>query len=210
MTHDSPLPDWLRWAQQVQAIAQTGLTYSQNAFDVERYEALHRIAAQMMAAYSDAEPEFVEALFHTDFGHATPKIDVRAAVFQGDEILLVRERSTGAWTLPGGFADIGESPGEAIAREVREESGYTVRTSRLLALYDRARHDHSPVPFYCYKVFFECELLGGEAAGSLETTEVGFFPRDALPEIDRRRVTPAQLERLWEMHRHPDGIADFD
>jgi ADP-ribose pyrophosphatase YjhB (NUDIX family) len=203
-------PEWLAWAKQVQALAQTGLNYSQNEFDVERYRVLHRIAAEMMAAYSDADPERIEALFGADSGHATPKIDVRAAVFRGDELLLVKERATGFWTLPGGFADIGESAAEAIAREVREESGYTVRPTRLLALYDRARHDHIPVWFYCYKAFFECELLGGEAAGSMETTDVGFFVRDALPEIDTGRVTSHQLDRMWELHAHPREGADFD
>jgi ADP-ribose pyrophosphatase YjhB (NUDIX family) len=225
-TGRSPTPagHWLEWAQQVQAIAQTGLNYSQNEFDIERYRALHRIAAEMMAEYSDTAPEQVESLFLIDTGHATPKIDVRGAVFRGDDLLLVRERASGKWTLPGGFADVGESAAEAVAREVREESGYAVRPTRLLALYDRARHDHIPVWFYCYKAFFECELqpetgwsesetgwpVGSDSFGSLETTDAGFFRRDALPEIDTGRVTLHQLERMWELHSRPDAAADFD
>jgi ADP-ribose pyrophosphatase YjhB (NUDIX family) len=208
----------IEWVMQIQAIAQTGLNYSQNAFDIERYRALHRVAAEMMAAYSGADPEHVENLFLIDTGHATPKIDVRGAIFRGDELLLVRERASGKWTLPGGFADVGESPAEAVAREVQEESGYAVRPTRLLALYDRARHDHTPVWFYCYKAFFECKLLsgagrtspGGESASNSETTEAGFFGRDALPEIDTGRVTVGQLARMWELHGRPEEGADFD
>jgi ADP-ribose pyrophosphatase YjhB (NUDIX family) len=214
----------LEWAKQIQAIAQTGLNYTQNEFDIERYRALHRIAAEMVAAYADAEPEHVESLFLIDRGHATPKIDVRAAVFRDEELLLVRERASGKWTLPGGFADVGESAAEAVAREVREESGYTVRPTRLLALYDRARHEHTPVWFYCYKAFFECELepevdgpeletgglVRGETASCIETTEAGFFRRDSLPEIDTGRVTHTQLERMWELHLRPQAGADFD
>jgi ADP-ribose pyrophosphatase YjhB (NUDIX family) len=208
---------WLEWAKQIQAIAQTGLHYSQNEFDIERYQILHRIAAEMMAAYAGADPDHLEELFLIDRGHATPKIDVRAAVFRGDELLLVRERASGRWTLPGGFADVGESAAEAVAREVGEESGYAVRPTRLLALYDRARHEHTPVWFYCYKAFFECELLSetrehapGKGASSVETTDAGFFRRDALPEIDTGRVTRQQLERMWELHLHPETNADFD
>lgn len=203
-------PSWLRWAQQIQAIAQTGLTYNENEFDIDRYNALQRIAAEMLGAYTETGPERFLRLFGMDSGYATPKIDVRGVVFRDEELLLVRERSTGKWTLPGGFAEVGDSPRDAVEREVREESGYRVGATRLLALYDRDRHPHTPAVFACYKVFIECELLGGKASNSLETTEVGFFPRTALPEIDTARVTAGQIERVWALHEHAGCAAEFD
>jgi ADP-ribose pyrophosphatase YjhB (NUDIX family) len=204
------IPNWLDWAQRLQAIAQTGLNYSTNVFDIERYEAVREIAAEMAASFSDADAGAMRALFAGQEGHATPKVDVRAAVFRDDAILLVRERSDGLWTLPGGWADIGESPGEAVAREVFEESGYRVRAVQVLAVYDRNKHPHPPYPFHAYKIFFQCELTGGEPAHSVETDGVGFFREDELPELSVMRVTPGQIAQFFQHHRHPDWPTDFD
>ena len=203
-------PEWLNWATQIQAIAQTGLHYARDPFDIERYESLHRMAAEMMAAYTDRDPEFITDLFRSDRGHATPKLDVRGVVFREDELLLVKERSTGRWTLPGGFADIGESAGEAVAREVFEESGYQVRPTRLLALYDRAKHEHPPIWFACYKVFLECQIVGGQPAESVETVGAAFFGRATLPDLDIGRITHDQIERIWAVHDHLEWGAEFD
>lgn len=203
-------PAWLNWAMQVEAIARTGHHYAKDPFDLERYEALNRIAIEMMAAYSDSAPEVIAGLFQTDHGHATPKVDVRGIVFREGKILLVMERATGKWTVPGGFADIGESAGEAVAREVLEESGYRVRPTRLLALYDRAKHAHTPIWFACYKVFLECEVIDGAAIESIETAGASFFAHSELPELDSDRITTDQLERLWRLHDHPDQAPEFD
>ena len=203
-------PPWLHWATQVEAISRTGLHYAKDPFDIERYETLHHIAAEMMAAYSDRDPKYIDGLFQVDKGHATPKIDVRGIVFHNNRLLLIRERSTGKWTVPGGFADIGESASEAVAREVYEESGFQVRTSRLLAIYDRAKHDHPPIWFACYKLIFECQIIGGEAQESIESSGIAFFERNALPELDLGRITQDQIERLWNLHDHPDWAAEFD
>ncbi len=204
------IPKWLEWAQKLQALAQSGLHYTQNPFEIERYEAIREIAIEIMAAHSDASPEGLRARFTHEEGHATPKVDVRGVVFRDNAVLLVRERADGRWTLPGGWVDVGESPSEAVEREVFEESGYRTRAVKLLALYDRNKHDHPPHPFHIYKLFFQCELLGGEPASSAETEGVGFFPEDALPELSIGRVTPAQIHRLFEHHRHPDWPTDFD
>ena len=201
---------WLEWTRALQAIAQNGLTYAENYFDRERYEAVRGIAAEMMAAQSGAEMEFVRELFSQQVGAATPKVDARAAVFQDDAILLVKERSDGFWTLPGGWADVNEPPSQAVVREVYEESGYRTNAVKLLAFYDRDLHGHPPFPFHVYKVFFLCELIGGAAAPSEETEAVGFFRQDALPELSLTRVTPEQIFRLFEHYRHPDWPADFD
>jgi ADP-ribose pyrophosphatase YjhB (NUDIX family) len=203
-------PKWLDWAQRLQAIAQSGLAYAPPQYDLERYEAVREIAAEMMAQSADTEIAPIRDLFASQAGYATPKVDVRAAIFRGTEILLVREREDGCWTLPGGWADIGESPSEAAVREVREESGYETRAVKLLALYDRNRHGHPPIPFHAYKVFFRCELVGGAPAHSSETSGVGWFAEDRLPALSLTRVTGAQIHRLFEHSRHPEWPTDFD
>jgi len=201
---------WLEWTRALQAIAQNGLTYAENHFDRERYAAVRDIAAEMMAAHSGAEIEFVHDLFSQQVGAATPKVDVRAAVFQDDAILLVKERSDGCWTLPGGWADVNEPPSQAVMREVYEESGYRTSVVKLLACYDRDLHGHPPFPFHVYKVFFLCELIGGAPAPSEETEDVAFFRQGVLPRLSLTRVTPEQICRLFEHYRHPDWPADFD
>lgn len=206
----SPLPVWLRWARELQAMSQTGLTYAKDPYDIQRYERLREMAAEMMAMHSDLPPSRITGLFGAEAGHATPKVDVRTAAFREETVLLVRERRDGLWTLPGGWADAGESPSAAAAREVVEESGYEVRITRLLALYDRDKHAHPPLAYPVYKVFFEAEIVGGQAMPSDETDEVAFFRRNELPELSRGRVTAWQLGRLFEHHDQPHLPADFD
>jgi len=202
-------PQWLQWAQRLQALAQTGIAFAGNAFDQERYAAVGQIAAAMMAAGSDRQPQFIEGLF-TEGGYATPKMDVRAAVFRDDRILMVKERSDGLWTLPGGFADVGDSASSAAEREVREEAGFEVRAVKLAALYDRNRHPHPPYAFHLWKAFFVCELLGGEARPSIETEAVGFFAEHQLPPLSRGRATLEQIRHMFEHHRHPARATSFD
>lgn len=192
------------------ALAQNGLTYAEGEFDRERYHELQQIAAEMLAALADAPPAVLAPLLAAEAGYATPKVDVRAAVFHEGKLLLVREREDGRWTLPGGWADVGDTPGEAVAKEVLQESGFRVRPVKLLAVYDRERHGHPPLAWHVYKLFIRCELLGGTAAPSLETDAVGFFGENELPPLSLTRVLPAQLRRLFEHARHPHWPADFD
>ena len=215
-------PDWLAWAKRLEALAQNGLTYSADPYDTERYEAVRAIAIEMLAARSDADPSDIRDLFARERGHITPKVDVRGAVFRDERVLLVRERGDGRWTLPGGWADPGESPAAGVVREVYEESGYRTRATRLLALYDRDKQGHPPLPYSVYKVFFLCELLDGapaeraeagqrgHGASFAETDAVAFFPAGALPDLSLTRVTPAQIARLFALYRRPDQPADFD
>jgi ADP-ribose pyrophosphatase YjhB (NUDIX family) len=200
----------LGWARRLQAIAQSGLAYSPNQYDFERYAAVREIAAEMMADGSASPVAPIRDLFASQSGYATPKVDVRAAVFREDRILLVQEREDSAWSLPGGWADVGESPAEATVREVREESGYETRAVKLLAVYDRNRHGHPPIPFHAYKLFFQCELIGGQPVLSNETAGVDWFAEDRLPALSTTRVTAAQIRRFYEHYRHPHWPTDFD
>lgn len=205
-------PQWLAWVQQLQAIAQNGIAYSENAYDVERYEQLRAIAVEMLATHTTMDPTTVLGLFQQEEGYATPKVDVRGVVFRDNQILLVKERSDGGWTLPGGWADIGDSPATAVVREIEEESGYLTKATKLLALYDRnhPRHDH-PLHFYhIYKLFFRCEIIGGAAKTSHETDEVGFFSRDAIPPLSLTRNVPSQIARLFAHYDDPTLPTEFD
>jgi ADP-ribose pyrophosphatase YjhB (NUDIX family) len=201
---------WLAWARKLQAISQAGLTYAKDPYDLERYGQLRAMAVEMVAEHVGASPEDVAAAFALGSGYPTPKVDVRAVVFRDGQILLVRERSVGRWSLPGGWADVGESLREVAARETLEETGYRVHPSKLLAVLDKARHGHPPSLDYVYKVFVGCQLQGGTARTSLETDAVGFFDEDSLPELETHRVTSAQITRMFQHHADASLPADFD
>ena len=204
-------PSWLKWTKRIQAIAQTGLSFTRDHYDHERYEELQEIAAEMMAAGSGMlDSQKVLDLFRGESGYATPKIEVRGAVVRGDEILLVREREDGGWTLPGGWADVGESPSAMVVREVKEESGYDVMPRKLAAILDRNKHPHPPQPTHAYKLFFLCDLVGGEATPSFETPEVAFFRLDALPKLSAPRITEFQIVHMFEHAAHPELPTTFD
>lgn len=203
-------PAWLRWAQRIQAIAQTGLTYASDPFDRERYEELRSIAVEMAAAGLSAPADEVRVAFASSLGYPTPKVDVRAVVFRGAELLLVRERRSGRWTFPGGWADAGDTPSLAAERETLEESGYQVRAGKLLALLDKSRHEHPPSIDYTYKVLVGCRLEGGEPVTSHEIDAVGFFARSAIPDLDLDRTTPGQVELAWAHLADPSRPTDFD
>jgi ADP-ribose pyrophosphatase YjhB (NUDIX family) len=204
-------PAWLDWAQRLQAIAQTGLTYCRDPFDTERYEAIREIAAGIIANGAGlANPSIVTNLFKCEAGYATPKVDVRAAVFDEDRVLLVREREDGCWTLPGGWADVGSSPSVNVIREIREESGYEAEIVKLAAVYDRNLHGHPPIPFHAYKLFFIARLTGGAAANSPETDGVAFFRENEIPQLSLTRVTPEEIQHMFGHMRHPDWPTSFD
>lgn len=205
------IPEWLAWARRLQAIAQSGLTYCKDKFDIQRYHEIRNIAAEMMAAGASST-DFVRIadLFAQQFGYATPKIDVRVAAFKDARILLVRELQDGCWTLPGGWADVGEPASVAAVREVREESGYEVRITKLAAVFDRDLHDHPPYPFHTYKMFFLAHLAGGAPRDSNETADAQFFSEDHLPPLSTTRVTPSQIAHLFQHFRHPEIPTSFD
>jgi len=210
MTSDPNSSVWIQTAQRIQAIAQTGLTYAVDAYDVERYGELSAIAASMLAGPDAEKIDLATLLFASERGYPTPKVDVRAAVFQEDSLLLVRERADGCWSLPGGWAEVGHSAAESVEREVREESGYIVKAVKLLACWDRNRHPHPSIPFHAYKLIFRCELLGGAPSASSETTEVGFFAEEEIPELSLIRTLPQQIRFVFESLRDPTAPTAFD
>lgn len=201
--------EWLKWVSEIQAIAQNGLAFSHNEFDKERYTRLRDIAAEIAAKCSENSFEDIEQLFSVEKGYLTPKIDVRAFIIKEGKLLLVKERSDGLWTLPGGFADINESPSEAVIRETKEESGFNVSAVKLLALWDKLKHDHPPQWPHVYKFFFLCTILSGKAQENLEVSEIGFFKINELPPLSTHRVTQKQLTRLYEV-AHGSSETLFD
>jgi ADP-ribose pyrophosphatase YjhB (NUDIX family) len=205
-----PEPQWLTIAREVRAIAQTGLAFTADGFDQQRYRRLQELAALLMAQGSGGHEALLE-LFRQEKGYATPKVDVRGAAFVDGRVLMVREISDGKWTLPGGWADVNQSAGECVVREIAEESGFKARALKLAAVRDYQRSGHPPHRIdSIYKMFFICEIIGGEARASDETSEVAFFARDELPELSLGRTTAAQIERMFHHAGHPQLATDFD
>lgn len=202
----------LEWARKVQAIAQNGLAFTQDTFDRERFEQLQQLVAQILTSELDITPGQLKELWQGDEGYATPKVDVRGGVFDGNKVLLVRERSDGKWTLPGGWVDVGDAPSFAVEREIREESGYLAKAVKLAAVLDRnnPRHGHPPSILHIYKLFFVCERTGGTATLSNETDGVEFFPVSELPPLSIGRASRPQIERLYEHHMNRSLPTDFD
>jgi ADP-ribose pyrophosphatase YjhB (NUDIX family) len=207
---DTPDTRVLTWARKVQAIAQNGLLFSQDSFDRERYTQLKELADSILAAELDIPLGQARSLWDKEDGYATPKVDVRGGVFDGDKVLLVRERSDGRWTLPGGWVDVNDAPSEAVAREIYEESGYLAKATKLAMLVDRNKHPHPPGVHHIYKLFFLCERTGGAARISNETDGVDFFPVRSLPELSTGRTLSSQIERLYEHQLNRALPTDFD
>jgi ADP-ribose pyrophosphatase YjhB (NUDIX family) len=197
-------------ARRLLALSQTGLHFCNEEYDRERYREIADIAAQLLANDSTRSPEELHRAWFVEDGYSTPKIDVRGAIFREDRVLLVRERLDGKWTLPGGWADINDTPSYAVEKEIQQESGFTARAAKLAAVYDRNKHGHPHYLFHAWKLFFICDITGGAAQTSYETTGVEFFPLDALPELSLGRTTAPQIQRMWEHHRDRARATEFD
>lgn len=209
---EKKVPPWLSWAREIQSLAQTGNTFSKNEFDALRYQRLTEIAAEIIACHTNLEvPELLED-FEGQQGYATPKVDVRGAVFnQEGELLMVNERIDGTWAMPGGWADVGDIPSEGAEREVREEAGFKVRATKVIGVYDANRFPHHLHLFHAFKVIFLCDLIEGEARPSIETTEVRFFKRDEIPEdMLASRTTVRQIDDAFKAYSDPTLPTVFD
>lgn len=203
-------------ARRLLAVAQTGLHYTKSEFERERYEEVTQIAAELIGRADHYSAQQISQIWVMEQGYNTPKLDVRGALFRsGDrdhdhEVLLVRERSDGKWTVPGGFADVNESPSQSILKEIEQESGYTARVIKLAAVQDRNLHNYPPFMFHLWKLLFVCEITGGAPRLSNETDGVQFFSLDALPELSTGRITAAQLQLLHKHYLQPGLATEFD
>lgn len=202
---------WLGWAKRLQAIAATGLAYTEGPYDRERYTEIDAIAGQMLAALFSLPIERLAALAPDTTIYPTPKIDVRGAVIDGDRILLVREGVTGRWTLPGGFAEIGLSAAENVVKEIAEEACIDVAVDRLYAIRHKAKGPFLPDPRDFYKFYFLCSPTSDrEPQPGPEVTGVGFFALDALPELCTDRIVAEDLERAFDYRRSPASLPLID
>ncbi len=202
-------PSWLAWAREIYSLSQSGLTYSKNEYDLDRYRRLQEISAEIIASQSQLEKAEILQSFSMQSGYATPKVDVRGAVVRDGKILLVQEKADGKWAMPGGWADLGDSPADMAVREVWEESGFRVRAQKVIAIYDANRIQ--PFEFYhAYKIIFLCDILGGEPTPSSETLAVDFFDPQALPPLSIYRTSEAMLAEVFAHVHNPARPSAFD
>lgn len=200
---------WLEWAVELQSLAQAGLTYGKDVYDRERYERIRDISAEILSYKTDISVEKVKNLFCNEIGYQTPKLDTRAAVFEHEKILLVKENN-GKWSLPGGWVDVNLSVKENTVKEVKEESGLDVTADRIIAIQDRDRHN---LPAYAYgvcKIFVLCSALGGEFEKNIETTEFRYFNKAELPELATEKNTKEQIEMCFNAYYNKNWIVEFD
>ena len=208
-----PDPDWLLWAREIQAIAQTGLAFSKDPYDLDRFNALRRLSARIFAEHAEANLEQVTQLLDAETGYATPKVGVRGAVFDAaGRILMVREAvDEDRWTLPGGWAEVNQTPAQSVVREVYEESGYHVRPIKLAAVWDRGQQAHPPTVFSVVRMFFICALEGGSPRTSLETSGIDWFAQAHIPaNLSLRRTLPYHIDRMFAHWRDPSLATEFD
>ena len=209
-------PHWLEWAREIQALSQSGRHYAQNDYDRQRYIRFEELAAEIISTYTALPQESVVELYNHQVGYATPRVDVRGAVFNQGRILMVRERMDGRWTLPGGWADVGDVPSEAAEREVWEEAGMHVKAKKLIGVYDANRSGTLEL-FHAFKVIFLCELLNAEgesftpAYTSFETSEVKFFAHEEIPtDLSSQRTNPRYILDAYRAYQQPDTPTVFD
>ncbi|MGH3635528.1 NUDIX hydrolase N-terminal domain-containing protein [Mycobacterium sp.] len=195
------------------ALAQDGLTFAINEYDIDRYRQLAQLAAELLSTLSGRSTDELTMELGRDSGYATPKIDVRGVIFDEQEhVLLMREKADGRWSLPGGWADPGETPSAAVARETLEETGYRTSVVKLISCWDRdVQANPPPLPVHVYKLFFLCRANGAvQPATALETLAVGWFDMADLPPLSLGRVNHRQLERALAHHRDPTLPTEFD
>lgn len=204
-------PKWLSWAKILQSIAQTGIEFTDNPYDRERYEAIRALSIEILHEYTEIDNSKLASLFANESGYQTPKIDVRAAIFNSDnEILMIREKIDNKWALPGGWADIELSLSENIIKESFEEAGAEIRPRRILSVLDRNKHVKDNFPYSAYKIFVECDLIKNEFKQNTETLECGFFNFENLPELSQGRNTEKQIEICFKARMEKTFEPIFD
>jgi ADP-ribose pyrophosphatase YjhB (NUDIX family) len=203
-------PVWLDWAKKLNSIAQVGLTYSKNSYDLERYKQIQNISIDILNRYTDLDRQIIHNLFANEVGYPTPKIDVRAAIFKYDKILMIREKIDGLWAIPGGWADVDTSLKENLLKEAKEEAGVDINPKRIIAVLDRRKHNEPPLPYGVYKIFVECDYISGSFKNNVETYESGFFTLDTLPPLSLGRNTKKQIEMCFAVRQKQVHETIFD
>jgi ADP-ribose pyrophosphatase YjhB (NUDIX family) len=201
---------WLEWAARLQSIAQAGLTFGENRYDLDRYSQIRAISVEILHEYTGISYEKIENLFTSETGYQTPKVDIRASVIKGNKILMVREKTDDTWSLPGGWADVNTSVSESAARECLEEAGAVVIPVRIIAIHQADRHYDFPYPYTVYKIFVECRLSEISFRENTETLEAGFFALDSLPPLSFERNTREQIEMCFSAGKKVVFEALFD
>lgn len=192
---------WLKWAKELQAIAQEGLAYSKDKYDLDRFERIRNLSVEIMSEYTEIDETKLKTLFANEVGYQTPKVDVRAAIFKGDEILMVREEVDNKWSLPGGWADIDLSVTENVIKESMEEAGAVIKPKRIIGVLERNKYVEEVYPYSVYKIFVECDYIEGSHKENIETIESGFFTLDNLPELSVGRNTRSQIEMCFKARK---------
>lgn len=201
---------WLTWAKELQSIAQAGITYSKDKFDIERFDRIRELSAEIMCSYTEVENKTIKDLFCNEEGYQTPKVDVRGVVFKEDKILLVKEKIDGKWALPGGWAEFNLSIKENVEKEILEEAGIIAKAKRLLAVHDRKKHTDRPCPYGIYKFFVLCEAKEGKFIENIETDESDYFSLSELPDLSTGRNTYEQIKMCFEKIKKNIILTEFD
>lgn len=202
-------PQWLEWAKELQFLAQTGLTYSKDVFDIERFERIREISAEIISAQSELSLEKVKDLFCNETGFQTPKLDTRAAIFKEDKILLVKERN-GTWSLPGGWVDVNQTVKSNTEKEVEEEAGLKVEATRIIAVQDRNMHNVPPYAYNVCKIFVLCEILSGYFQPNIETTESDYFRLEELPLLAEEKNNEEQIKMCFSAYHDKNWQVQFE
>lgn len=204
--------DLLIIAARIRALSQTGLVYSgDNQYDKDRYSELLELSHKITAIVSGNSLDEIRTCFPPEDDYVTPKVDIRAVVFNDkNEILMVKEKADGKWSLPGGWADVGFTPKEIAVKEVKEETGLDVVAERLLAVSDKKCHPHPPAMHYAYKIFILCKIIGGNFTTAFDISDKGFFRQDQLPPLSEERVVKEQVDLMFDYLNDPDKKAIVD
>lgn len=201
---------WLSWAKRLQSIAQAGLTYSKDKYDIERFDQIRELSVEILNEYTEMNNEKIKNLFCNETGYQTPKIDIRGAIFKEDKILLVKESIDGCWAMPGGWAEFNLSIKENIVKEAKEEAGVNVIPKQLIAVLDRSKHSELACPYGIYKIFVLCELIDGAFVKNIETEASDFFPFTELPELSLGRNTKEQIKMCFKANEDKNFFTIFD
>ena len=201
---------WLKWASELQSIAQAGLTFAENQYDIDRYQHIRTLTIEILHEYTDLSHEKIRDLFASETGYQTPKVDIRAAVFKADKILMVKEKVDGKWSLPGGWADVNTSVSESAVRECLEEAGAIVKPKKIIAIQMANKQNNFVYPFTIYKIFIECVLIEYGFKENTETSGSRFFSIENLPELSTERNSQEQIRMCFEAKRHKVFETIFD